>query len=518
MTSFFNYGDAGAIQAQVIQSLDSIPKSEFFELRKDPDQFNLWQKTILNDDIKDFLNYETPAISKFSSSEENFARFEFNLMGMTDVRKIYLQFKFKADFEEPERASSMGIYQCAMGFLHCINRINIKFGQQLHDINKEQINNTNFMYAFLSDAEFTNSEIDIIKKTIGNIAPITYLKKSGELFKDIDNQNIVTSLFYKNQDRKNFDIVLNIPLWLMHPFFLQRKTYLPTDLKMEFEIFYKSKFNLLMSPDVSKVFFEITSSDILKLGYQIQIPKPDILALLNNKWFTNKLMYNILRYEYKDYFVPETDMPNTFERIFSFDYRPLSIVIVPFKTYFGSKIIMKFPYTLPDGTKFVKSGFVPIPLKYNKVQVSQNGIELYHYKSNFTRTANSAIEDNYQLFETINNEYRLTGNELSKFEYYSDSCIDNKHAPFIVTLDPSSYYTKNVFSSRTEKANTTISINYDLKRANDTSLGEQFFFRIYYSYIRQVSISPEKNVMEIDWPVISSSSAQTYIQNTFNTN
>lgn len=516
MTSFFNYGDAGAIQAQVIQSLDSIPKSEFFELKKDPDQFNLWQKTILNDDIKDFHNHEIPPRSFNLSSDENFTQFELKLMGMTDVRKIYLQFKFKADFINITN-NIQSVYQCAMGFLQGINRINIRLGEELHDINKEQLNNANFMYAFLSDSQLTNSEIKIIKNTIGNIAPIVNLKKTGT-DGDYVVEDIVTQLHYANSPRKNFDIVLNIPLWLMHPFFMQRKTFLPTDLKMTIEIFYKPKFNLLMSPDTDQVYFEITSSEIIKLCYQIQIPKADIIALLNNKWQANKLMYNIMRYEYKDFPISSTVYPNTFEEIFSFTYRPLSIVLVPFKTIFGSNVSMKYPYNLPNTTKAVRGGFIPLPLKYNKIQVYQNGELIYDYISNYQRTANSAIEDNHQLYETVNNEYRLTGNELSKFEYYSDSCLNNKHAPYIITLDPSCYFNKNVFSSRTEKSNMRISINYDLKRSNDTSFGEQFFMRIYYSYVRQMTINPVKNIVEIDWPVISSSSAQSYIQNTFNTN
>lgn len=513
MTSFFNYGSAGAIQAQVIQSLDSIPKSEFFELRKDPDQFNLWQKTILNDDIKDFLNHNVYQRSEIIGATEGFTRFEFNLMGMTDVRRMYAEFEFVTDITQYD--STEIIYQFAMGFLQCMNRVNIKLGQQLHDINKEQTNNANFMYAYLNDTLFSDVEKDIILTSIGNISPRTFLTADDADILNYAPDDIVNKIHYGAGFKQNATIVINIPIFLMHPFFIQKKTFLPTDLKMEMEFFYKQKFSLLKGIKKNRSYLEVKSAKINKIVYQTIIPKPDILALLNNKWFTNKLMYNIMRYEYKEYFIPGDTMPATLNKTICFDYRPLSLILVPYKTL-NTKDNDSYPYVLPKCD--VSDSFMPLCLNYTKIKVSQNGQELYHYSNNFPRTNKNFISNSYDIFEKLNSEYRLVGNEISKFDNHNDISVFHKHAPFVITLDPSGYYTKNVFSSRTEKANIDLELNFNYPDDSNIQYTEPFNFRIYYTYIRQMTISPEKNVMEIDWPVISSSSAQTYIQNTFNTN
>lgn len=459
-------GDASTKDARILNTFSELPESKYLSIEKDPNQFNFWQETRLTDSLNEFTIEREPAkvIVNSLSSRRFYKEFEFITKGIVDLRKIYLVMSFDANPLFKLRLKSIP----KLFTLFTLENVSISLGNnelqlfQSGSISYYDI--CNYLYFF----NYDNVEKEIIN-SLGGFFDYERTKVTNS------DLPIIQEFFGDYLGNKQEKMI--VPLWIFFPFFKQKRTFLPNDLKIKLKI--NSRYDEYVTCFFEDLFYE---SNKLKI---------DLSMLLNKEWSMNKFMYNYL---------------DIYKEVYNFDnsgFLSLQFNINSFKP-------LHIKFTLIENTKINLSSFyinsIDFYIEHILIDGSNTSLEYY-----YNQEVNSKYNyENY--FESIN----FTDSQINS-ELYTpltpEFLIRKRANEYFITLDPNRICNKNMMSLDNQAQNIRLRIKYKRLLTD-----EERKFVIFYSLPSQLRISPEKNCEIVRWPTISAPSSQSYILNTFNNN
>lgn len=457
-------GNATTKDARLLRSQDVEPK-KFVRLEKNIDQFNFWQKTILTDSFSGFEIVRTKPIVSVTPLLKKYFEYEFITRGVVDLRKIFFEVEIN---NSSELKLLYNAYLPGIILVSFLDSISITFGnsemklEQLGPINGYDLSKYLFFY------NYNNVEKKVVESLGGFFTTektFSYLPILQELFREGDYQ-----------DKRK----IIVPLWILHPFFKQKRTFLPNDLKIKIKMTFQNN--------------NWIQHNFGDLVYESNILKTDLAMQLNKQWMLNKLLYNYIDIHKKIFILERGSNKTTIPLIIN-SFRPTSFLI-------AIQDQRKERYEIKVNLDLFGSRIKKISIKSNKSRIETDIIFTNSRFANYFENLNQNDSQlKSELYTPLNSDFGRFRDSIAPIHFFS--------------LDPNRIFNKNIMSLDNPTQNITIDIEYEI---SEGSLTEQLNLIVYYSIPSQLRISPEKNCEIVRWPVLGSIDSQSSILNTFNNN
>jgi len=543
------FGNGGGVQVQDTLNQANIPQTEQFKIVSDLNVLNAWQGLALFDDFQN-TTYQTekpvynPVPSATVNSGQSQMKFDFNLMGYTDVSQIFLEYDLVIQGQNIAPSNrNIEQFQGQLCLLDNIRRVKIEFG------------NNNFVFT-VSEMEYIDGiktqALDgsktIVEKDIQAFLGLSKAKTSllqdggtnyqGTLVTSYDQYSdvfqsemayltVATTAAYKK---------CAIPLSMLNSFFKREGVFLPPGLNIKITIdyilsltaFYELKsVNYIQTVGISPVRQNFYAFDATlnatsnpSIVYQYNLLKETSNEKFISMWGDRPLLYNYFDYGKSVY---QMRGDQFVDNIFLINRScPLEFLIRV--SYTTDKNLNGF-YNLaaPQSLGRINNAIYarlnePAPFIMSNLKVFANGVLIKEVPG---MQQLRGVQPNYggktgeEIIGTINAENQQY--ETAKQVYNIDTRLDNRlnSCFYKVILAPGDIY--NINKLPIDMGTTQLRIQCYVSDPYGNAFDENFQLQIYYKNLAQLLINNRYTCVSVKWPAISNGS-YNFITPTFAAN
>lgn len=501
------YGDTSTSRATIVPSLNSIANKGTVEISKDTNYFKAWNKLVLTDNIlEDKIQYQMPNTTSTSEdSTSSRVEFDFDLMGMTKMREIAIEFTVELKLGISPVAEKFQWSQFPQGeymFLNMLSKLIITMGANSIDLS-EQVSINPKLHAILRKK--TPTQCGLLAQFGTSTASSTIIRGFGN---DYSHPDIFSNTFNAMTPPlsiggqtvlKTFTVLLGD----VYPFFDQADTYLPKGMPLRIKATIDTKVPLNSVPELLSVNKVMPLSTQLVYRYSTLVE--DTQKQFNQRWVGQSLLYDSYIYRMKT--LQSTSLRFS-DNILINMQRPLELTLLVtttddntlIKDNFNNKDYYSFPNSAAGG------------IVWHDLKISMQGRELQLWQN---RGQSGQFGSAYSWLNTLSNAE--TAHETSGDMGYLEMGNTNSDypTPVKICLSPGAFYKRGVFPM--DQGSINLTIEAQISRIDGTPLSLNYKLLCYTKTPSQVSIDSNFNVVEVQWPSLISDN-KAFVQSTINTN
>ena len=547
------FGNGGGVQVQNTMNQSLIPTTDKFKIVSNIDVLNSWQGTILHDDfVSTSYQNEIPVLFE-NDGKDGKLIFEYNLMGYTNVKQMYLQLDLIGNGSSLY-ANADTYLQTSMAFLQNIKTCKIQLGNNLLVIGNETMQDTTGINFSSIEGAMSPTERDIIaalglsrgKTTIDPISAGISNGSDYDQFSDVYNRKMSFLLqIYSGGIPSEVIKRINIPLSLLNPFFKRDNTFLPQGLPIRISIDFMTSYfakyqpatiyrtTLGIAPQTGPITptlenrvaidFAINSKSNPKIIYMYNTLKEESSNKYIQMWGNRPLLYNSFVYG-KSEFKMQSD--KRVDQLFMINKAlPLEIFLcVQYKNDINN-----------NGFDNVSSGLTSTPeignylnlldanagCIFSNIKVFSNGVKIrdipgYVQSTTFLNVPKILYgKSSEEVISDINHSEQVY--EGPRQTIINSSSMNNKlsTAPFKIILAAGDIY--NIHKYPIDKGTIQLRVVFDVVNSLGNTFNENYSAVVFYKHPSQLLINDRFTCVSVNWPAISNGSYE-FISQTFGSN
>jgi len=549
------FGNGGGVQVQNTMNQSLIPTTDKFKVVSNIDILNSWQGTILHDDFVN-TDYQTE-LPVFFNHDLTKGRlvFEYNLFGYTNVKHMFLQLDLIGN-GTPLVANADTYVQTSMAFLQNITKCKIQLGNNLLVLGNEIVQDTAGINFTSIEGAISPTERDIISalgqsRTKISLDAVQAEEKGAYLNgADLDtfakqyNQKMsfLLQLFYN----VNTDVVkrVNIPLWLLNPFFKRDDTFLPQGLPIRISIdfmtsyfakyqasvpYYRTTLGIAPVTGTGTTYqrpaidFAINNTSNPKIVYMYNTLKEESSRKYIQMWGNRPLLYNSFTYGRSE-FVMKSD--KHVDELFMINQSlPLEIFLcVQYKVDInnnGFDNISTGSKLEPVAGNYLNLLNANAGCIFSNIKVWANGILLRDIPGYIQSTTLLNIpkvvygKSAEEIISDINHAEQVYEGPRQTIINSSSMFNRNSSAPFKIILAAGDIY--NIHKYPIDKGTIQLRVAFDVVNSTGNTFNKNYSSIVYYKHPSQLLINDRFTCVSVNWPAISNGSYE-FISPTFGSN